>query len=120
LRGLRGVLTDIDDTLTCDGAIEPVALAALQRVCVGGGRVSPTPGRPAGWSEPCVIGWPLQAVVAENGGVLLRRSNAGGVSREFTVEPAERASRRQRLQACAADILATVPGATLPPTAPGG
>ena len=30
LRALRGVLTDIDDTLTHDGAIEPAALAALQ------------------------------------------------------------------------------------------
>ena len=28
-RGLRGVLTDIDDTLTHEGAIEPEALAAL-------------------------------------------------------------------------------------------
>ena len=32
LRPLRGVLTDIDDTLTRDGAIEPEALQALQQM----------------------------------------------------------------------------------------
>ena len=30
LRGVVGVMTDIDDTLTRDGAIEAAALAALQ------------------------------------------------------------------------------------------
>ena len=35
LRPLRGVLTDIDDTLTRDGAIEPAALPALQRLARG-------------------------------------------------------------------------------------
>ena len=36
LAGVQGVLTDIDDTLTCDGAIEPAALAALQRLAEAG------------------------------------------------------------------------------------
>ncbi|BDI03550.1 haloacid dehalogenase [Sphaerotilus microaerophilus] len=119
LRGLRGVLTDIDDTLTCEGAIEPAALAALHRLSEAGVPVIATTGRPAGWSEPCVTDWPVRAVVAENGGVLLQRTQGGGVLREFTVEPPERAARWQRLQACAAEILATVPGATLATDSPG-
>ncbi len=113
LRSLRGVLTDIDDTLTCEGAIESAALAALHRLSEAGVPVIAITGRPAGWSEPCVSGWPVRAVVAENGGVLLLRAATGGVAHEYTVEPPERAARWQRLQACAADILATVPGATL-------
>ena len=52
LRAARGVLTDIDDTLTRDGAIEPVALAALQRLHAQGVPVIAITGRPSGWSEP--------------------------------------------------------------------
>ena len=34
-RDIAGVLTDIDDTLTRDGAIEPAALEALERLLGG-------------------------------------------------------------------------------------
>ena len=52
LAALRGLLTDIDDTLTRDGAIEPAALAALHRLADAGVPVVAITGRPAGWSEP--------------------------------------------------------------------
>jgi HAD superfamily hydrolase (TIGR01484 family) len=110
---LRGVLTDIDDTLTRDGAIEPEALAALQALQAAGCPVIAITGRPAGWSEPFVQAWPVAAIVAENGGVLLRRAAGGGVQREFTTNEATRAQRHAALQACAAEVLARVHGATL-------
>jgi HAD superfamily hydrolase (TIGR01484 family) len=112
LRSVRGVLTDIDDTLTRDGAIEPAALAALQRLHDQGGPVIAIPGRPAGWSEPFVMQWPVQAIVAENGGVMLRAGN-GGLEREFTQNAAERARNFARLQDCASAVLREVPGARL-------
>ena len=49
---LSGVLTDIDDTLTSDGAIAPAALDALHRLQAAGVPVIAITGRPAGWSEP--------------------------------------------------------------------
>ena len=52
LRTLRGLLTDIDDTLTRDGAIEPEAEAALHALARAGVPVIAITGRPAGWSEP--------------------------------------------------------------------
>jgi HAD superfamily hydrolase (TIGR01484 family) len=112
LASLTGVLTDIDDTLTRDGAIEPVALVALQRLAEAGVPVIAITGRPAGWSEPFALAWPVAAIVAENGGVLLRRDGAA-LRRDFTVDAAPRAERLRRLQACAAAVQAEVPGATL-------
>jgi HAD superfamily hydrolase (TIGR01484 family) len=112
LARLRGVLTDIDDTLTRDGAIEPAALEALHRLHAAQVPVIAVTGRPAGWSEPFALQWPVCAIVAENGGVMLR-SAGGRLQREFAQDAPTRAANAQRLQACARDVLARVPGTTL-------
>ena len=92
LAAVRGVLTDIDDTLTRDGAIEPAALQALHALAA----------------------WPVAAIVAENGAVMLRRAaEGGGLCRDFVADEARRADDLRRLQACAQDILARVHGARL-------
>jgi len=70
-RGLLGVLTDIDDTLTTDGAITPDALQALLDLKAAGLQVVAITGRPVGWSEPFAAAWPVDAIVAENGAVAL-------------------------------------------------
>jgi hypothetical protein len=112
LAPVRGVLTDIDDTLTRDGAIEPEALRALQRLAQAGLPAIAVTGRPAGWSEPFAMDWPVSAIVAENGGVLLRRIG-DALQRDFTQDPATRAANLQRLQQCAQAVLAAVPQARL-------
>jgi hypothetical protein len=111
LAALRGVLTDIDDTLTREGAIEPDALHALHRLAAAGVPVIAVTGRPAGWSEPFALAWPLAAIVAENGAVMLRRS-AQGLQCDFVDGAATRAANTLRLQACLRAVLAEVPGAT--------
>ena len=139
LASLRGVLTDIDDTLTRDGAIEPAALAALLRLAAAGVPVIAITGRPAGWSAPFALAWPLAAIVAENGAVMLRRRGGGGgggaagavahagdagdagdegdsagpLRRDFVDDQPTRAANHRRLQACAQAVLAEVRGATL-------
>lgn len=113
---VQGVLTDIDDTLTREGAIEPVALAALQALAEAGVPVIAITGRPAGWSEPLARTWPVRAIVAENGGVMLRRGAdevAAPLRHSFTTDEATRVQQFARLQACAADVCARVPGAHL-------
>jgi hypothetical protein len=112
LAGLHGVLTDIDDTLTRDGAIEPAALDALHRLAAAGVPVVAITGRPAGWSEPFALAWPVAAIVAENGAVMLRRQG-GALQVDFVADAATRAANARRLQACAQAVLAQVPGATL-------
>ena len=112
LASLSGVLTDIDDTLTADGAIEPAALDALQRLAAAGLPVIAITGRPAGWSEPFALAWPVAAIVAENGAVMLRREGAR-LRCDFAQDEAARAANRRRLQACAQAVLARVPGSVV-------
>jgi len=112
LAAVRGVLTDIDDTLTRDGAIEPAALAALKRLADVGLPVIAITGRPAGWSEPFALAWPVAAIVAENGAVMLRREGHA-LRCDFTQDEATRTDHLRRLRACARAVLAEVPGASL-------
>jgi HAD superfamily hydrolase (TIGR01484 family) len=112
LRAVRGVFTDIDDTLTAHGAIAPAALAALEALQAAGVPVIAITGRPLGWSEPFARSWPLQAIVAENGAVALIRDGQRLLT-EFAQGEATRAANALRLRAAAARVLREVPGAML-------
>jgi HAD superfamily hydrolase (TIGR01484 family) len=120
-RGVAGVLTDIDDTLTTAGAITPDAFAALARLRAAGLPVIAITGRPMGWSEPFVQplsqgGWPIDAIVAENGAVALFRDtrNAHGAPViEYAQDGPTRARNAQRLREVARRVLREVPGSTL-------
>ncbi|MDY0743537.1 HAD-IIB family hydrolase [Paucibacter sp. R3-3] len=110
LRTLCGVLTDIDDTLTADGRIEPVALVALQRLHDAGMPVIAITGRPAGWSRPFALAWPVAAIVAENGAVMLR-SVDDRLRAYYVQKPSVRTANALRLRACVDAVLSAVPGA---------
>ena len=132
---VTGVFTDIDDTLTTDGAITPDALQALHDLRDAGLTVIAITGRPVGWSEPFALSWPLHAIVAENGAVALYLPDQAGfgmpvdnfkeigvlcstgereqLSKLYQADAPKRAANFQRLQAVAARVLREVPGATL-------
>ncbi len=113
-RGVQGLLTDIDDTLTRDGAIEPAALAALHGLRAAGVPVVAITGRPLGWCRELTAHWPVAAVVAENGAVALLRDPAtGAVHTEYVQDAAIRARNARHLAAVAARIVAEVTGAML-------
>jgi HAD superfamily hydrolase (TIGR01484 family) len=75
-RGVRYVLTDIDDTLTTDGKLTAGAYASLQRLHDAGKIVIPVTGRPAGWCDHIARMWPVDAVVGENGALYMRHDDA--------------------------------------------
>lgn len=111
--GIAGVLTDIDDTLTTEGAVTPDALQALAMLAQAGLHVVPITGRPVGWSEPFALQWPVDAIVAENGAVALVRNGDGTLRKLYTQAAAERATNFARMQQVAQRIVREVPGATL-------
>ena len=113
-----GMMTDIDDTLTRDGAIEPAALQALHELAAAGLPVVAITGRPLGWSEPFARTWPVAAIVAENGAVALLRQG-DRVLAEYAQDASTRAANALRLQAVAARVLLLVPGARLAQDSPG-
>ena len=115
-----GVLTDIDDTLTTDGAITADALQALADLRQAGLHVVPITGRPVGWSAPFASEWPVDAIVAENGAVALVGAGAGGPpARLYQQPPAQRAANYSRLQQVAQRVLREIPGTALAQDSPG-
>ncbi|WP_382325851.1 HAD-IIB family hydrolase [Hydrogenophaga sp. UC242_53] len=116
---IHGVLTDIDDTLTTEGAITPDALDALHRLRTAGLPVFAITGRPAGWSEAFALAWPVDAIVAENGAVALWRGDSGELRRDYLQDAATRAAHFAKLQATARRVLAELPQARLAADSPG-
>ena len=110
--GVRAVLVDIDETLTTDGKLTAQAYGALERLSRAGLRVIPVTGRPAGWCDHIARMWPVEAVVGENGAFYF--SHAGKrLHKRFHDDAGTRAQKRKRLDAVAAQILASVPGCAL-------
>lgn len=116
-----GVFTDIDDTLTSDGAITEDALHALDRLKTAGLHVVAITGRPVGWSAPFARSWPVDAIVAENGAVALVREMAHSphgevpvrVGRLYQQDVDTRSSNFERMQHVAQRVLREVAGSTL-------
>ena len=107
-RNVLGVFTDIDDTLTSEGAITADALDALGTLHRAGLHVIAITGRPVGWSEPFALSWPVDAIVAENGAVALVRGK-----KLYQADAPMRAGNFARLQQVAACVLHEVPDTVL-------
>jgi len=110
-RAIRGVLFDIDDTLTTEGRLTAWAYAAMERLQHAGLLAIPITGRPAGWCDHIARMWPVDGVVGENGAFWFRYDHAARrMRRRYLDDDAVRACHREKLSAIAADVLAAVPG----------
>jgi HAD superfamily hydrolase (TIGR01484 family) len=105
-RRVKGVFTDIDDTLTTNGVISEQALSALHKLQQAGISVIAITGRPVGWCAPFASEWPVDAIVAENGAVALV-----GEHKYYLQDAATRASNQLKMSKVLATILQTVPKA---------
>ncbi len=115
-----GVFTDIDDTLTTDGAITPDALQALHNLKAAGLMVIPITGRPVGWSVPFASTWPVNAMVAENGAVaLLHNPQTKQVNKIYQQDLATRTRNYQEMQRIAKRVLQEIPGTVMAQDSPG-
>lgn len=123
-RNIIGVFTDVDDTLTTDGAITSDALHALHDLKTAGYAVIAITGRPVGWSEPFAAEWPVDAIVAENGSVALFKNNTssksdqsqaknvrGALSKSYQTDAATRERNYAHLQQVLARVEREVQGA---------
>ena len=111
---IRGILTDIDDTLTTNGRLPAVAYAALERLSAAGKLVIPITGRPAGWCDHIARMWPVDAVVGENGAFFMRYDRkAHKLEKRFVDDDAKRRANRARLASIGDAILRDVPGTAL-------
>lgn len=81
---VRFLLTDMDETLTHRGRLAAQTYAALERLQTRGIRVIPVTAAPAGWCDQMARMWPVDGVIAENGGLFIRRGADGhGAERRY-------------------------------------
>jgi HAD superfamily hydrolase (TIGR01484 family) len=128
-RQIIGVFTDIDDTLTTEGAITPDALQGLHALKAAGLHVVAITGRPVGWSEEFALTWPVDAIVAENGSVALIKNNkialqANEIEHKqllklYLQDTPARATHYAKMQTVLAHIERDIPGAQRSTDSPG-
>jgi hypothetical protein len=109
---IRGLLFDIDETLTTEGKLTAGAYAAMERLKRAGKLVVPITGRPAGWCDHIARMWPVDAVVGENGAFyfcFLR----GKLIKRYQDDAQTRAANRPRLEAIGRRVLEEIPGCAL-------
>ena len=113
-RAIRGVFTDIDDTLSTHGRITAEAYAAMERLRSAGLLVVPITGRPAGWCDHIARMWPVDAVVGENGACyMVYDAQARKLRKRYAASEDARRADRERLASIAANIMRQVPGCAL-------
>jgi hypothetical protein len=114
LKRIKLLLSDIDDTLTTNGRLEPQAFNALWALSRAGVSVVLLTGRPAGWCDLLARFFPVAGVVGENGALAFRYERANKrMRRIYAKSAATRARDRKRLDALGKRILRAVPGAAL-------
>ena len=110
-KGLRGVFTDIDDTITTDGVLPAASYARLETLSQGGLAVVAITGRPAGWCDLIARFWPVAGVIGENGAFYFRYDHAAKrMTRRYFQSAVQRSQGRNRLSKIATRALAEVKG----------
>lgn len=113
-RNIRGVFSDIDDTLTTNGRLPAESYAAMEALQNAGILMIPITGRPAGWCDHIARMWPVDAVVGENGAFYFRYDrDQRRMIRRFDQPDDVRAANRERLALLKDRILDAVPGSAV-------
>lgn len=113
-RNIRGVFSDIDDTLTTDGRLPAESYAAMEALQKAGLLMIPITGRPAGWCDHIARMWPVDAVVGENGAFYFRYDREQQrMIRRFDQPDDVRAENRAKLEPLKDRILGAVPGSAI-------
>lgn len=105
------LLTDMDDTLTHQGRLPPETFAAMAALRQAGIRVTAAP---AGWCDQMARMWPVDAVIAENGGLSFHADEDQlEPDMVFWHDTAGQATLPEKLQTVAQEIRLALPWAEL-------
>lgn len=115
---IRGMLTDIDDTLTTKGRLTPDVLAALARLRAANLRLIAVTGRPTYWALPLLRLCGFDAVIAENGASAFWLDRQGRQESLFYADAATRQSHRQTLESFAVVLRERFPDVLVAEDAP--
>ena len=111
---LKGVFTDVDDTLTSDGHLSAAAYTGLQALVGAGLRVVPVTGGPAGWCDHMARAWGVDAVIGEGGAFYFHLDPATRkLNKRFWFDEEQKRSRRQMMKGAREALLSDLPGVRL-------
>lgn len=116
--GIRGVLTDIDDTLTTHGQLTPDVLEALARLRQANILVIAVTGRPTYWALPLLRLCGFDAVIAENGASAYWLDQQRRQQCLFYANAPTRQAHRRALDAFAVTLQERFPGISVADDAP--
>ena len=106
--GLRGLVFDIDDTVTRHGILEPDAYAAMHALADAGLALVAVTGRPLGWADVIARQWPVRVAIGENGAGWTWVDDGRLVEGYFSSER-ERARQATRLQTIRREVATRIP-----------
>jgi HAD superfamily hydrolase (TIGR01484 family) len=106
--GVRGVVFDIDDTVTRGGVLQPTAYAAMHQLVRAGFDLVAVTGRPLGWTDVLARQWPVRLAVGENGAGWTWVDRTGVHEGYFSSER-ERARQKKLLQAVRREVAIAMP-----------
>lgn len=115
---IRGVLTDIDDTLTTHGRLTPEVLAALARLRQANLQMIAVTGRPTYWALPLLRLCGFDAVIAENGASAFWLDRQGRQQSLFYADAATRHAHRRTLERFAVTLREQFPEVMVAEDAP--
>lgn len=113
IKNIKFVLSDVDDTITTDGQLLPQTYNAIHQLVAQGITFIPITGGCAGWCDSFARLWPCQAVIGENGGFYLKKSEQGNIDYHFWQTEQERQQNHRKLINLAQRAIAAVPEVNL-------
>ena len=113
LATVEGLIFDVDDTLTRDGRLEPVAFGAMHRLADAGLPLLAITGRPLGWAQVFAAQWPVEGAIGENGAGWWWREGAALKRGHFEKDEAVRDRQRQTLEAILHRVRSELPAVRL-------
>ncbi|HEY4371353.1 MAG TPA: HAD-IIB family hydrolase [Burkholderiales bacterium] len=114
IKRIKGVFTDVDDTLTTNGRLTSQALAAIEALLAAGLKVVPVTGGPAGWCDHMARAWAVDAVIGEGGAFYFYVDRPSGkLVKRFWYDDETRHAKRQLMEVARDSVLAEFPGVFL-------
>jgi hypothetical protein len=108
LATVKGVVFDVDDTVTRGGRLELEAYRAMWALNEAGVGLAAVTGRPLGWAEVFARQWPIDLSVGENGaGWFVARD--GAITEGFFHDPETRAAHARTLERIRARVASALP-----------
>ena len=105
---LRGVIFDVDDTLTTRGLLTEAAYAALFSLHRAGLSLIAVTGRPLGWTDAFAASWPVDLAIGENGAGWAHR-RGGAISVGYYHDASSRRAQAATLDALVQHVHAKHP-----------